>query len=533
VQPDTGQQEAALRPTLRPWVGAIDQILKEDAGLPKQLQTTATRIFLKLRQEHEYPGCYNVVQEYVREARTASSPISGRKSHKKAKPRRKPAKVPPHPAITSAGREQKVPKIKLSSANYRRSQRPRRRREPEEIAFEWMRTVQQGTTPLDALAKELSAVPVPELKVLLSAATKGELRMRNKSVAVLGYMRGISCDSICSFLHICPRSVFRWWKLFRKGGTKMLFTRRPRSDIKSNQDAFKQAVFALLHSPPASHGFNRTTWRMADLRSVLSKETRGPVSCQVVRTIIKEAGWRWRYARIVLTSNDPEYRAKVEAIKKILSELREDEAFFSIDEYGPFAIKQKGGVKQVPPGEQYIVPQWQKSKGWLILTAALELSRNQVSHFYSRKKNTDEMIKMADHLRTQYRTCSTVYLSWDAASWHVSKDLAAHLDELNQQAVAEGFPIIKTAPLPACAQFLNVIESVFSGMAKAIIHNSDYSSVDAAMEAIDQYFRQRNEHFSQHPKRAGKKIWGKERVPSVFSESQNCKNPMYQYPMGD
>ncbi len=31
----------------------------------------------------------------------------------------------------------------------------------------------------------------------------------------------------------------------------------------------------------------------------------------------------------------------------------------------------------------------------------------------------------------------------------------------------------------AGAQFLNVIESVFSGMARAIIHNSDYPSLDA------------------------------------------------------
>jgi hypothetical protein len=44
-------------------------------------------------------------------------------------------------------------------------------------------------------------------------------------------------------------------------------------------------------------------------------------------------------------------------------------------------------------------------------------------------------------------------------------------------------PYIETAPLPAGAQFLNVIESVFSGMARAIIHNSDCPSVEAAKEA--------------------------------------------------
>jgi hypothetical protein len=267
---------------------------------------------------------------------------------------------------------------------------------------------------------------------------------------------------------------------------------------------------------------------MVDLQKIL-RERHQPLCGDVIRRIIKEAGYKWRRARVVLTSKDPDYRTKVEAIKRILSELRQDEAFFSIDEYGPFAVKQKGGIKRVAPGQQYVVPQWQKSKGWMILTAALELSRNQVTHFYSRQKNTGEMIKMADLLRAQYRTFSTIYLSWDAASWHMSKKLVAHLKKINDQATADGFPIVKTAPLPAGAQFLNVIESVFSGMARGIIHNSDYPSVEAARDAIDRYFSQRNEHFSRHPKRAGQKIWGKERVPSEFAEGQNCKDPLYQY----
>jgi hypothetical protein len=384
--------------------------------------------------------------------------------------------------------------------------------------------------PLDVLTKEMSDVPLPELQVLLESATKGTLSIRNRSMAMLGYLRGISAAPICSFLKISTGSLFRYWRLYRSGGTTALFTRRPRSDKKSNNESIKSAVFSLLHSPPAAHGINRTTWRMTDLRKVLGDELNDAISCDTIHTIIKEAGWKWRHARVVLTSNDPDYRVKVDAIKKILSELRPDEAFFSIDEYGPFAIKKKGGVKQVAPGDLYVVPQWQKSKGWLILTAAIELSRNQVTHFYSRKKNTDEMIKMADHLRTQYRSCSTIYLSWDAASWHVSKDLVAHLEKINQQAIEEGYPVVKTAPLPACSQFLNVIESVFSGMARAIIHNSDYPSVEAAMDAIDLYIRERNEYFSAHPKKAGQKIWGKERVPSLFAEDQNCKDPLYQFP---
>jgi hypothetical protein len=60
----------------------------------------------------------------------------------------------------------------------------------------------------------------------------------------------------------------------------------------------------------------------------------------------------------------------------------------------------------------------------------------------------------------QYHNCSTIYLSWDAASWHISQDLATHVKQRNDEAEAEGYPVVKTAPLPAGAQFLNVLESV-------------------------------------------------------------------------
>ena len=65
---------------------------------------------------------------------------------------------------------------------------------------------------------------------------------------------------------------------------------------------------------------------------------------------------------------------------------------------------------------------------------------------------------------------------------------------------------MKIAPLPASAQFLNVIESVFSEISYSIIQNSDYISVDEAKEAIDRYFLERNKYYQNNPKRAGGKL---------------------------
>jgi hypothetical protein len=249
-----------------------------------------------------------------------------------------------------------------------------------------------------------------------------------------------------------------------------------------------------------------------------------------VSKIVKKAGYRFWKAKEVLTSNDPNYKEKLKAITKILSNIKPTERFFSIDEFGPFAVKQRGGKRLVRQGEHPTVPLFQQSKGSLIVTAALELCTNQVTHFYSTRKNSDEIIKMLQILIRKYSGCRTIYMSWDHASWHSSKSLFAEIANVNKYRFRKKSktPIVKLAPLPARSQFLNVIESVFSGMAAAIIQNSNYDSVDHAKEAIDRYFMERNEYFHEHPKRAGNKIWGKEIVASAFKEGQNCKNPRWR-----
>ena len=95
----------------------------------------------------------------------------------------------------------------------------------------------------------------------------------------------------------------------------------------------------------------------------------------------------------------------------------------------------------VAPGEYPSVPQFQISKGWLIITAALELSKNQVTHFYSKKKNTVEMIKLLEFLLKKYSGCRKLYLSWDAASWHSSNRLVEWISDF-ETPVAEFIHLI-------------------------------------------------------------------------------------------
>jgi hypothetical protein len=87
---------------------------------------------------------------------------------------------------------------------------------------------------------------------------------------------------------------------------------------------------------------------------------------------------------------------------------------------------------------------------------------------------------------------------------------------------------VKLAPLPAPAQFLNVIESVLSGMARAVLHNSHYPSVNECKKAIDKHFADRNDAYKRNPRRAGDRIWGKELVDPCFRGNNNCKDPRWR-----
>jgi transposase len=355
---------------------------------------------------------------------------------------------------------------------------------------------------------------------------------RCRSLIVARVVNGQRAASVARDFQVSTKTVFKWTTRFRAEGSAGLDDRssRPHHIARRHLQPGKElsdAVFALLHTPPSDSGFNRTTWRLGDLHSAL--RTQGVLTTRNnLSAVIKHAGYQWKKARITLTSSDPLYREKVDAIKEVLSQLKDDEAFFSIDEFGPFAVKMRGGKALQPPGKVRQVPQWQKSKGSLIVTAALELSRNQIIYFYSDQKNSTETCKLIDQLRRQFKGYRRIYLSWDAAPWHSSEQLLDRIDFLNGWAAHDRAPYIEILPLPAQAQFLNVIEAVFSGMARAVIHNSDYSTVADARAAITRYLDDRNRSFAIAPRRAGRSIWGGERMPAAFAVTNNCKDVRYR-----
>ena len=395
----------------------------------------------------------------------------------------------------------------------------------------WMLRLLQGKVNLRDIQGRLEGkLGETEIDLLLSCIKEKPRMYRNRAMAVVASLCGIPTATVASFLCMSRSGVGQILERSQTSALSCLLGFERVRTRKYEDQRYIDAVFRILHAPPSDYGINRTTWKLDDIHRVMC-EMGLPIWKHGITLIIRNAGYTFTKAKKVLTNNDPNYREKLSAITRILADLGPDEKFFSIDEFGPFSVKMQGGKSLMPKGQRRTVPQWQRSKGQLLITAALELSTNQITHFYSTKKNTGEMIKLLMKLLRQYPDEKTIFISWDAASWHVSKALQETVDEINntEERRSGKSPLVKLTPLPASAQFLNVIESVYSGMCRAIIHTSDYQSIEECKTAIDRYFAERNQKFQENPERAGNKIWGKERCKARFSDSNNCKDPLFSY----
>jgi transposase len=169
-------------------------------------------------------------------------------------------------------------------------------------AASWIREVFVADDPLSRITTDVPGASPPAR--FAERLRHGCLRDRKKAMAVLARLKGVRLHTVAESLDLTPNTVVRYTTTFSGGGIDALFRAR-RSRV--HDEEHQGPVFALLHAPPSSYGINRTTWRMEDLHNVLA-HTGHRMSERRIRRIIKAGGFRWRKAKTVLTSNDPQYR---------------------------------------------------------------------------------------------------------------------------------------------------------------------------------------------------------------------------------
>jgi transposase len=350
------------------------------------------------------------------------------------------------------------------------------------------------------------ALTVEERQALLTYRAETHKNHRAKALALLMVEENRTMAEIAKATARAPRTIYRWLRLFKAEGLAFIETKMDPTGREKQLTERSVHVVEILRGPPSIHGINRTTWTLDNIRKVYGQLYGEPLSTHALRQVLKKIKYSWRHAKKVLTSPDPNYQEKVRVFLDALHNLNEGDAFFFIDEAGPWQVKKYGGKALMPPGVTRVIPQVQKSKDTVYLICALEALTNQVVWRFIGGKTTKAVVDLLEMIRKEYRDCSKIWLTWDALATHRSKTVVSWLDDANSKEC----PKFEVCPLPTSTQSLNVVESTFSNTRKAVIHNSDYASAEEMKEAIARYLEERNAYFKENPKRAGNKIWDKE-----------------------
>src|SRR5215469_12798842 len=320
-----------------------------------------------------------------------------------------------------------------------------------------------GLGRISRAKRQLITVPPADRAVLKSWQRSHDRRKWEVSVALLGLSSCQTLSEICQKIGRARRTVEKWCVTYERVGIDGLPVGRSRKLSEKSKTVItekKERLIKIIHETPRAYDINRASWSLETLSRAYEKTYGERTSRSSVSEYFTAAGYKFKKAKKSLMSCDPTYRDKLNKITSTLSHLSSDEKFFSIDEFGPFSVRMRGGKALVPGDQIRTIPQRQRSRGSLICTAALELSSNQILHFYSKRKNSKEMIKLLRRLIIGYRRQKRIFVSWDSASWHASKMLYKIVNEINCDEFRSRHktPIVELIPLPSGAQFLNVIE---------------------------------------------------------------------------
>jgi transposase len=372
----------------------------------------------------------------------------------------------------------------------------------------WFTELLKGANPDKRLMAELAGVS--DLGNLIEYVKHGRARQRKKAATIIANKLRISRRFIAKALHASRITIRKYIKIYSEAGRERLFApnNTRKSKLQGRDSLRMKRLLELLHNKPTSYGINRTSWTQPALCEAYKQTYGERIPRSSLGRLLRSARYRWRKARRVLTSPDPFYREKVELLLKTLQSLTESEMLFFLDEWGPTQVKKRGGRDYREKTDATTIPRRQTPRGTVSLVGALSATTNRITWQFVKSKDSEAMMDLLEMLYNQYHTKTKLYVTWDAVAWHNSSSLLEALDHFNEQTRKySAGPIIELVPLPTSAQFLNVIEGVFSGMTRAVIHNSDYPSPLEMMRAISTHFNDRNEHFRTNPKRAGKKMW--------------------------
>jgi len=308
--------------------------------------------------------------------------------------------------------------------------------------------------------------------------------VRRRAHILLLLADGRPWSLIAAMLYCSSRTIDRWKKRFEEGGVEALG-----EDRRGRRSPFAAWVAALVigwvtNHVPRDFGFLRSRWTCECLAVLLLNVAAIGVSRETVRRWLHREQLVWRRPRPVLGPQDPQRRAILGRLRRLLRDLPRDEVAVFQDEadvntnpkIGCMWMRRGQQAEVETPGtneKRYLAGSLNWRTGDLIVT---EGDRGE-------GRNSALFIRHLEDLRTRLRCYRRIHVICDNAIFHDSRAVRKYLAEHGDR-LAIHF-------LPRYSPDLNPIERIWWHLHEEITRNHQCRGMEELLDLLFDWLEHR------------------------------------------
>ena len=318
---------------------------------------------------------------------------------------------------------------------------------------------------------------------LYRGAPDPEVRFRSHILLLLG--DGHTWVSVATLLYCSSRTIDRWVKRFHHEGVEAVAGHKPGRRPRLDASWVRLAVEWVTTKTPRDFGFLRSRWCCEAIALLMRRLHHLKVSRETVRRWLRRDGLVYRRPRPVLGPKDPLRRERLEALRKLLAEMPEDETAVFQDEVdintnpkiGSMWMRRSQQATVETPGnneKRYISGSIHWRTGRVLLTEAKP----------KQGRNTALFLAHLDDLRGRLRCYKKIHVICDRARCHTSEEVGFYLWDHRDR--------IDLHLLPAYSPDCNPIERVWWHLHEAVTRNHRCQSMQELLDLTFAWLGTRN-----------------------------------------
>lgn len=324
--------------------------------------------------------------------------------------------------------------------------------------------------------------PVRRRIIRLDRKTRNsDLRIRCR--VVLKVAEGQSARAAALALGCAPSTAWRACRRFQEDGESGLLDRRAENgDLKADEDV-RAGILQIVIGRPKDHGFERTTWSLEVLATVIAKElgvhlSRGHLS-KVLRSLEVSLKRPRPFVRCPWKRRRRERR--IAELRALEAKPGSREAVLFADEID-LHKNPRIGPDWTPRGVQrYVETPGRNEKRYL--AGAYDYRRGRLIYVEGVQKASWLFVRLLRLLNSVYHSWRRVHLILDNYIIHKSRWVQAALAELGGKIVLHFLP-------PYCPQE-NRIERLWKDVHDNVTRNHDKTTMTDLLEAVFRYLSAR------------------------------------------